>query len=190
MLAQVALREQRGLVRRGGAFVLRRRGKDREPPAFEARERVPDRACALDRVDAQASLGKARDRLRGVIGAEGDDERVAAQGAITHADGLGGRVDGGDLATHEFDSASRGTLARARDRLRVALAYQEPEERRRKDVLCLALDEHDAVALRQEPAQRLGGNHAAKPRAEHQGGSFHARLLRTPGPCRPRSSNR
>ena len=108
----------------------------------------------------------AGERLWRELRAERDDQRVVGQLAPRGHDRPALGIDRGDLRAHQLDAAMHKVREVMGDLRASAVADHEPEERRREDVVALALDQHDAVLSRQQAAQLVRDRQSADPAAE------------------------
>ncbi|MEX1156990.1 MAG: hypothetical protein WED12_07455 [Chloroflexota bacterium] len=110
-------------------------------------------------------IGIARDRLRGELGAEGDDDRIPGQLSGVGRHPPRDRVESVNMAAHHLDPGSEHLHQRARDGGRPALADHQPQQRRRENLLGIAVDDDDPVSPAQPCAEgiRRGGTSDAAP---------------------------
>ena len=144
--------------------------------AGEAGERAGEAPRPLEGEEVVCGLRIARDRLWCELGAEGDHDRIPGQ--LT---GIGrhpprDRVQLANMAPHDLDPRPEHLRQRARDGGRPALPDHQPQQRRREDLVRVAIDDDDLVSLAQALAEgiRRGGATDATTQDQH---CRHGRLL-------------
>jgi hypothetical protein len=100
-IEQVLVQQQRGLARRGRAFVWRRQHPDHHPTALELGERIVSLQRSIHRVELVPALEQSGRRRRIEISTERDDHDLALgrSGVRLHPPGIG--IDRADRGLHE-----------------------------------------------------------------------------------------
>ncbi len=126
-----------------------------------------------------AVLGEAEDQIGPRDGAERDHDLVAVERAGRGLHRPGDRVDPGDLLLDDPDAVLREARPRAASILDRADADERPQLAQAHPELRLPVDEHDVVAVAQQPLQLERGGDAAESAAEDERPAGHAVAARS-----------
>jgi hypothetical protein len=117
-----------------------------------------------------ARLGEAGNRVRSQLGAQRDHQVVGGERLAGNGHHPPLRVDVLNVADANINALSRQARQWAGDRVSRALADHEPQQRRREDVITLAINEHDAVFRRQALPECPCGCDPADAAAQNENG--------------------
>lgn len=160
-MARVRLQQHSGFVRRRRALERDSADQNDEMSLTQLGARPLERARAIERIEIMPSLGEARDSFPSELGAERNHHVIRGDVLPGYVRAPGLRVDPVDLADDELDASFGEARNRTRNLLHSARPDHEPEQRGRKDVLCLSFQQNDAVCLRQMSAQQASRHDAS-----------------------------
>jgi hypothetical protein len=167
--AHERLGEERGLVGRSRALERQRRDEDANRSFFEVFERGMDPRATVRCVEVVCHLLEAGHRLGCELRAEGDQERVVGEIAPGGPHDLVAEVELLDFCLMELDALSLKTVQGPAELLFAALTHHLPEQRRLVAVLGAAIDEHDAVPVRDAPLKLARRDEATGAAAQDDG---------------------